>query len=273
MPDAPRDSSHTDSVALQTRVHTRRSMLRQLGQAALALAALPQAVRALEPLAPFDGTDGVVPSPSVALRRSEFHFARLRYSSGDWDYNPKVCANVLDTVLQYTTVPVREQEIVIAADSAELAAFPFVFMTGHKLVRFTEREREGLRRFVDAGGLLVSDDCNHDVNGLYATSFEAEMRKVFGAAGALPRLRNDHPLYSAFFRFPFGPPQTSHELNGWGDNIVHEYLRGLTHHGRLGVLYSNKDYGCEWDYDWRNKRFRSRDNTKFAANLVVYAMT
>jgi hypothetical protein len=43
--------------------------------------------------------------------------------------------------------------------------------------------------------------------------------------------------------------------------------------GRLGVLYSNKDYGCEWDYDWRNKRFRKEDNTRFGVNVVVYAMT
>lgn len=256
----------------------RRTFLRRLGAAAAALATgaagVPTVARAAAHVAPEgDGTDGVLPTVTPMLRRSEFQFARLRYSSGDWDYNPKVCANVLDTVLQYTTVPVREQEVVIAADSQELAAFPFVFMTGHKLVRFTEGEREGLRRFVEAGGVLVSDDCNHDVSGLYATTFEAEMLKVFGSAGAMPRLPNSHPLYAAFFRFPFGPPQTSHELNGWGDNIVHEYLRGVTHHNRLGVIYTNKDYGCEWDYDWRNKRFRSRDNTKFAANLVVYAMT
>jgi hypothetical protein len=32
-------------------------------------------------------------------------------------------------------------------------------------------------------------------------------------------------------------------------------------------------YGCEWDYDWRNKRFQREDNTKFAVNIVVYAMT
>jgi hypothetical protein len=256
----------------------RRTFLRRLGSAAAALAAgavgTPTLAHAAARLASEgDGTDGMVPTSTPALVRGEFQFARLRYSSGDWDYNPKVCANVLDTLLQYTTVPVREQEVVIAADSQELAAFPFVFMTGHKLVRFTEQEREGLRRFVDAGGVLVSDDCNHDVNGLYATTFEAEMLKVFGTPGAMPKLPNSHPLYSAFFRFPFGPPQTSHELNGWGDNIVHEYLRGVTHHNRLGVIYTNKDYGCEWDYDWRNKRFRSRDNTKFAANLVVYAMT
>ena len=55
--------------------------------------------------------------------------------------------------------------------------------------------------------------------------------------------------------------------------MVHDYLRGVEHAGRLGVLYSHKDYGCEWDYDWRNKRFRRDDNTKFAVNIVVYCMT
>ena len=50
-------------------------------------------------------------------RAHEFVFARLRYDSGDWDYNPKVAANVLDAVVQYTTIPVYRQEIVITADS------------------------------------------------------------------------------------------------------------------------------------------------------------
>ena len=100
-----------------------------------------------------------------------------------------------------------------------------------------------------------------------------EMRTVFGERGGLPRLPGSHSLYHSFFRFESGPPQTSHELNGWGDEIVHDYLRGLEQRGRLGVLYSNKDYGCEWDYDWRNKRFQREDNTKFAVNIVVYAMT
>jgi hypothetical protein len=210
-------------------------------------------------------------------RAHEFVFARLRYTSGDWDYNPKVAANVLDTVVQYTNIPVYPEEVVVTADSDELLAFPFLFMTGHKLVRFNDRERENLVRFVDAGGLLFSDDCNHDVDGLYALSFEEEMRRTFDGFAAgddiMPELPNDHPLYYSFFEFPDGPPQTSHELNGWGDDMIHEYLRGIEHRGRLGVLYSNKDYGCEWDYEWRNKRFRREDNTRFAVNIVVYAMT
>ena len=206
-------------------------------------------------------------------RASEFVFARLRYESGDWDYNPKVAANVLNSVVEYTTIRVFPEEVVIAASSEDLLSFPFLFMTGHKLVRFSARERDRLRAFVDHGGLLFSDDCNHDVNGLYARTFEQEMLTIFGREGGLPRLPMAHPLYRSFFTFEKGPPQTSHELNGWGDDIVHDYLRGLERRQRLGVLYSNKDYGCEWDYDWRNKRFQREDNTKFAVNVVVYAMT
>ena len=204
-------------------------------------------------------------------RADEFVFARLRYESGDWDYNPKVAANVLDSVLQYTSIPVYKEEVVIAASASELLSFPFVFMTGHKLVRFSKAERDNLRRFAAGGGLLFSDDCNHDVNGLYARSFELEMRETFPET-PLAKLPASHPIYRSFFSFA-EPPQTSHELNGWGDNIVHEYLKGIDRDGRLAVLYSNKDYGCEWDYDWRNKRFLREDNTKFAVNVVVYAMT
>ena len=206
-------------------------------------------------------------------RASEFVFARLRYDSGDWDYNPKVAANVLNSVVEYTSIPVFPEEVVIAASSPDLRAFPFLFMTGHKLVRFSAKEREALSGYVESGGLLFSDDCNHDVNGLYARSFEQEMRTIFGARGSLPRLPSTHPLYRSFFTFENGPPATSHELNGWGDEIVHDYLRAVEHAGRVGVLYSNKDYGCEWDYDWRNKRFQREDNTRFAVNIVVYAFT
>jgi hypothetical protein len=205
-------------------------------------------------------------------RAGEFVFARLRYDSGDWDYNPKVAANVLNSVVEYTNIPVYPEEVVITADSDELLAFPFLFMTGHKLVRFSETERERLKAFVERGGFLFSDDCNHDVAGLYATSFEQEMHRAFPAPGTLDKLPRTHAIYRSFFQFPDGPPQTAHELNGWGDDLVHDYLRAVQHRGRVGVLYSNKDYGCEWDYDWRNKRFQRDDNTRFSVNLVVYAL-
>ena len=119
-------------------------------------------------------------------------------------------------------------------------------------------------------GFVLVDDCNHDIDGLFAKSFERQMAKLFGGE-ALKKLPKDHAIYRSFFKFD-GPPATSFELNGWGDDLVHDYLKGIEVGGRLGVLYSNKDYGCEWDYDWRNKRFLREDNTKFAVNIVVYVM-
>ena len=83
-----------------------------------------------------------VPRPVRGKPRGhEFVFARLRYDSGDWDYNPKVAANILNSVVEYTNIPVYPEEVVITADSDELLSFPFLFMTGHKLVRFSEAER------------------------------------------------------------------------------------------------------------------------------------
>ena len=206
-------------------------------------------------------------------RASEFVFARLRYDSGDWDYNPKVAANVLNSVVEYTNIRVYPEEVVIAASSTELLSFPFLFMTGHKLVRFTREERERLRRSLNPAACCFPTTAITTSTVSTPAASSSEMRTVFPRAGAMPKLPRHHHLYKAFFRFDDGPPTTSHELNGWGDEIVHDYLRGVERNGRLGVLYSNKDYGCEWDYDWRNKRFQRQDNTKFAVNIVVYAMT
>jgi hypothetical protein len=149
---------------------------------------------------------------------------------------------------------------------------PFCYLAGHKLVEFNPAERRNFERYVRNGGFVLVDDCNHDIDGLFATSFERQMAAIFGPK-ALRKLPISHALYRSFFTFKEGPPPTGLELNGWGDDLVHDYLKGIEIDGRLGVLYSNKDYGCEWDYDWRNKRFLAEDNTKFAVNIVVHALT
>ena len=139
-------------------------------------------------------------------------------------------------------------------------------------MEFTRAERVNFEKYVTNGGFIFVDDCNHDIDGLFAKSFEAQMARIFGS-DALRKIPNDHEIYRSFFNFEKGPPMTSFELNGWGDDLVHDYLKAIEVDGRIGVLYSNKDYGCEWDYDFRNKRWLVEDNTKFGVNIVVYAMT
>ncbi len=203
--------------------------------------------------------------------RYDFWFTRLKYDSGDWDVDARMPSNVITSLIDYTTLRVDPTEHVIALSDPRMLEAPFCYLAGHKLVEFNAAERQNFVRYVRNGGFVLVDDCNHDIDGLFAKSFEAQMAKLFGPS-ALKKLPNNHALYRSFFRFPDGPPATGFELNGWGDDLVHDYLKGIEVDGRLGVLYSNKDYGCEWDYDWRNKRFLAEDNTRFAVNIVMYAL-
>jgi hypothetical protein len=201
----------------------------------------------------------------------DFWFTRLKYDSGDWDVDQRMPANIITSLIDYTTLRVDPKEHVIDLADPKMLAAPFCYMAGHKLVEFNPAERRNFERYVRNGGFVLVDDCNHDIDGLFAKSFEAQMVSIFGKT-AMKKLPKNHPVYRSFFTFD-GPPNTSFELNGWGDDIVHDYLQGIEINGRLGLLYSNKDYGCEWDYDWRNKRFLAEDNTKFGVNIVIYALT
>jgi hypothetical protein len=180
-------------------------------------------------------------------------------------------SNVLNSLIEYTTLEVETKENVVALNSDDIFRCPLCYLSGHKLVEFSSKEEKNFKTYVNNGGFILVDDCNHDIDGLFAKSFEAQMEKTFGT-GALKKIPNNHKIYSSFFQFD-GPPTTSQELNGWGDDIVHNYLKAIEIKGRIGVLYSNKDYGCEWDYDFRNKRFYKIDNTRFSVNIVMYALT
>jgi hypothetical protein len=210
--------------------------------------------------------------PASAAGPYDFWFTRLKYDSGDWDVDQRMPANVITALIDYTSLRVDPVERVIALSDPKVFDAPFCYLAGHKLVEFNPAERRNFERYVRNGGFVLVDDCNHDIDGLFATSFERQMAAIFGPK-ALKKLPNSHPLYRSFFSFKDGPPPTGIELNGWGDDLVHDYLKGIEIDGRLGVLYSNKDYGCEWDYDWRNKRFLAVDNTRFAVNIVIHALT
>ena len=201
---------------------------------------------------------------------SDFVFATAQYDSGDWDSAPLVPANIIDTIARYTSIDVAPTGVVVSLSSSSIFRYPLLYLTGHLPVRFGAAERDNLRVYAQRGGLLFVDDHNHDIDGTFHKTATEELARVYGSRRELP---NTHPIYRSFFTFADGPPTTSHELNGWGDNLVHSTLSGVEREGRLALLYSSKDYSSEWNYHPDNKRFLSVDNTKFAVNLVVYALT
>lgn len=201
---------------------------------------------------------------------TRFVFCTGQYDSGDWDSAPLVPANLIDSVAQYTSIAVAPSGVNVPLASDTLLQYPFVYLTGHLPVRFSGAERRNLRTLMERGGMVFVDDHNHDVDGVFHTTAMEEIRRAIGDPVDLP---NDHELYRAFFTFPDGPPTTSQELNGWGDNLVHKNLQAVLRNGRIALLYSSKDYSSEWNYHPESKKFNSVDNTRFGVNVIVYALT
>ena len=201
---------------------------------------------------------------------TDFVFATAQYESGDWDSAPLVPANIIDTIARYTSIDVAPSGVIVPIASPSLFRYPLIYLTGHLPVRFSSAERTNLQRYAERGGLLFVDDHNHDIDGVFHKTATEALTTTYGAPKPLPKA---HALYKSFFHFEDGPPTTSHELNGWGDNLVHKTLSGVERGGRLVLLYSSKDYSSEWNYHPENKRFLSVDNTRFAVNIVVYALT
>ncbi len=201
---------------------------------------------------------------------ADFTFATVQYDSGDWDSAPLVPANLIDSLARYTTLDVAPTGVIVPLGSRDLFKYPLAYLTGHLPVRFSDVERTTLREYCARGGLLFVDDHNHDIDGQFHKSAWEEIAR---AVGPLKDLPNDHAIYRSFFQFADGPPTTSHELNGWGDNLVHKHLQAVLSGDRIAVLYSSKDYSSEWNYHPDNKRYFSVDNTKFGVNLVVYALS
>jgi hypothetical protein len=202
---------------------------------------------------------------------SDFVFATAMYESGDWESAPSLPSNLIDSIARYTSLPVAPTGVNVGLGTEEIFRYPFAWLTGHLPVRFTDQERANVKRYVERGGFLVVDDHNHDIDGIFHKTVTQEITRTLGPLKAVPKA---HEIYHCFFEFKEGPPATSHELNGWGDQLVHKELFAIMQPGgRIGLLYSSKDYSSEWNFGPDTKKFMEVDPTRFGVNLIVYALT
>ena len=110
----------------------------------------------------------------------DFWFTRLMYDSGDWDVDQRMPANIITSLIEYTPLRVDPKEHVLALSDPRMLTAPFCYLSGHKLVEFNPDERRNFERYVRSGGFVFVDDCNRDIGGLFAKSFEEEMASIFG---------------------------------------------------------------------------------------------
>ena len=90
---------------------------------------------------------------------ADFTIARLKYSGGgDWYNDPSSLPNMLEFLRNNTLISAADEEVQVSIMDEEFFSHPFVFMTGHGRVVFSEHEVERLRTYLTNGGFLYADD-------------------------------------------------------------------------------------------------------------------
>jgi hypothetical protein len=218
------------------------------------------------PLGPIPSPGGEGPSarPGSAEEAAP-GVARLQYGGGgDWYANPSSLPNLIQGIRERTGILVAEREAVVAPGDLSLRDHPFVYMTGHGTVAFTQTERMALRNYLESGGFLHADD-NYGMD----ESFRREMALVFPDR-PLVEIPSDHPVFRVVYEFPEGLPKV-HEHEG---NAPQAF--GIFYEGRLVVFYSfESDLGDGWeDPEVHDDAPEVREAAlRMGVNLFVYALS
>ncbi|HRN54459.1 MAG TPA: DUF4159 domain-containing protein, partial [Gemmatimonadaceae bacterium] len=172
----------------------------------------------------------VASPPEAATTR--LSVARLQYDGDDWYANPSALPNLIKALRARTTLDVEPQEVRLTLDDDRLWDHPFLYLTGHGQIRFSEHEVERLRQYLLQGGFLHADD-NYGLDA----AFRREIARVFPDR-ELVDVPADHPIYRIVYPFPQGVPKI-HEHDGkpprgYGIFIGNRLAVYYTHEADLG---------------------------------------
>lgn len=189
--------------------------------------------------------------------------AILKYKGGgDWYSNPTAVPNLIAFCNDNIDTAINEKPQTVEVGSVDIFQFPFLHMTGHGNVFFSESDAENLRNYLISGGFLHIDD-NYGMKP-YVTE---ELKKVFPNT-ELVELPKTHPIFNIEYDFPEGLPKI-HEHDGLPPQAM-----GIFHEGRLVLLFTfESDLGDGWEdpevhNDPEEVRLKS---LKMGANIVKYA--
>lgn len=208
----------------------------------------------------------IIPLGGVVQSPLKTGFARLNYDGGgDWYNDPEVLpnlANYLNSVLN-TSFPT--EQAVVKASEAKLFEYPFLYLTGHGNIRWSDREIENLRAWMLRGGFLYADD-DYGMD----ESFRREIRRVFPER-QLVELDPSFPLFTSFYDFSSGLPKIHKH-----DEKPPQAFGIFDDNGRLMTLYT---YESNISDGWADPGTHKdppelRDAAlRFGVNIVYYLIT
>ena len=236
----------------------RRRGVRRWGAVA-ALVALAAGRALAQSGVPAQAGNPAPPAPAASLTIGRLHYE----GGGDWYANPSSLPNLLRTIRERTSLRTAAEEKVVMLSEDDLWNVPYLYMTGHGNVRFSDADLEVLRRFLRQGGFLHADD-NYGMD----ESIRRELGRLF-PDHPLTEVPVGHPIYHLVYDFPRGIPK------------IHEHDKkpaqgfGIFLDGRLAVFYSYEtDLGDGWeDPEVHNDPAERRESAlRMGVNLFAYAV-
>lgn len=188
--------------------------------------------------------------------------AVIQYGGGgDWYSNPTALPNLIKFCNEHLNTTINPKPQVVTPNSVDLFDYPFVHMTGHGNVFFSQEEAENLRNYLLSGGFMHIDD-NYGMDEY----LRKELVKVFPNKELIELPRN-HPIFKNPYNFPQGLPKV-HEH----DNNRPQAL-GIFEDDRLILLYTfESDLGDGWENpeihnDPQDVRLKA---LRMGANIINY---
>ncbi|HEX5436014.1 MAG TPA: DUF4159 domain-containing protein [Gemmatimonadaceae bacterium] len=200
--------------------------------------------------------------PSVPARLT---IARLQYGGGgDWYVDQSALPNLLAAIAKSTSLHVEPAEVHVKLTDDRLWDFPYLFLTGHGNIHFTDEEVVRLREYLEHGGFLHADD-NYGMD----TSFRREIKRVFPDR-PLVNVPLSNPIYHIVYDMPKGIPKIMEHDGKPAQGL------GIFLGNRLAVYYS---YQTDLSDGWENPDIEHvpaalhEAALRMGVNLFVYAVT
>lgn len=191
--------------------------------------------------------------------------ALLKYSGGgDWYANPTSLPNLISYCNTTINTKIKAKPATVEPSNPDLFSYPFVHMTGHGNVVFSEADVNNLKNYMNSGGFLHIDD-NYGMDQY----IRKEIKKIF-PNNELVEIPSNHPIFQKPFVFSNGLPKIHQH------DMKRPQAFGIFIANRIVLLYT---FECDLGDGWENQEVHNdpreirEKSLKMGANILNYVFS